>query len=52
MEPLIDTRTKFGVRAERRLREDRIGWLVTVGQDGTPQPNAVWFAWDGSSLLI
>ena len=52
VEPLIDARTKFGVRAERRLREDRIGWLVTVGQDGTPQPNAVWFAWDGSSLLI
>jgi PPOX class probable F420-dependent enzyme len=50
--PLIDPETKFGVRAERRLREDYIGWLVTVSQDGTPQPNPVWFLWDGSSLLI
>jgi len=50
--PLIDQKTEFGVRAERRLREDYIGWLVTVGQDGTPQPNPVWFLWDGSSLLI
>jgi len=30
VEPLIDPRTDFGVRAERRLREDSIGWLVTV----------------------
>jgi PPOX class probable F420-dependent enzyme len=52
VEPLIDTHTDFGARAERRLREDRIGWLVTVGQDGTPQPNAVWFVWDGTSLLV
>jgi len=52
VEPLIDARTDFGVRAERRLREDSIGWLVTVSQDGTPQPNPVWFVWDGSSLLI
>jgi PPOX class probable F420-dependent enzyme len=50
--PLIDPKTKFGARAERRLREDYIGWLVTVSQDGTPQPNPVWFLWDGSSLLI
>ena len=52
MAPLIDSQTKFGVRAARRLREDFIGWLVTVGQDGTPQPNPVWFVWDGSSLLL
>jgi PPOX class probable F420-dependent enzyme len=50
--PLIDLKTKFGARAERRLREDFIGWLVTVGQDGTPQPNPIWFLYDGSSLLI
>lgn len=52
MTPLIDLSTDFGARAERRLREDRIGWLVTVGADGTPQPNPVWFSWDGESLLI
>jgi PPOX class probable F420-dependent enzyme len=52
MEPLIDTTTEFGARAEERLRRDRIGWLVTVGADGTPQPNPVWFVWDGATLLI
>jgi PPOX class probable F420-dependent enzyme len=52
VEPLIDPSTEFGARVERRLREDRIGWLVTVSQDGTPQPNAVWFVWDGTTLLI
>ncbi len=49
---MIDTRTEFGARAEQRLREDGIGWLVTVSRDGTPQPNPVWFVWDGASVLI
>lgn len=26
-------------------------WLTTVGADGTPQPNPVWFLWDGNSVL-
>lgn len=52
MTPLLDTATDFGARAERRLRQDRIGWLVTISQDGTPQPNAVWFVWDGARVLI
>jgi PPOX class probable F420-dependent enzyme len=52
VEPLIDTTTEFGARAEQRLREDGIGWLVTVARDGTPQPNPVWFLWDGASVLI
>jgi PPOX class probable F420-dependent enzyme len=52
MAPLIDTTTDFGARAEKRLRRDRIGWLVTVGADGTPQPNPVWFVWDGATVLI
>jgi len=49
---LIDAETEFGSRTERRLREDTLGWLVTAGKDGTPQPNPVWFLWDGQSLLI
>jgi PPOX class probable F420-dependent enzyme len=49
---LIDAETEFGSRIERRLREDTLGWLVTAGKDGTPQPNPVWFLWDGQSLLI
>ena len=51
-EDLLDRNTDFGARVERRLREDTIGWLVTVGADGTPQPNPVWFLWDGETALI
>lgn len=35
----------------RRLRDDVVIWLTTVGSDLTPQPNPVWFIWDGQSLL-
>ena len=49
---LNDASTPFGARAERRLREERIGWLVTVRADGTPQPSPVWFLWDGETILL
>jgi PPOX class probable F420-dependent enzyme len=48
----IDTDTPFGQRAQRRLREDRIGWLTTTSQDGTPQPVPVWFLWDGPESFL
>jgi PPOX class probable F420-dependent enzyme len=44
--------TPFGERVERRLSEERLIWLTTISADGTPQPNPVWFLWDGSSVLI
>ena len=44
--------TPFGERVERRLREEPIIWLTTTGADGTPQPNPVWFLWDGNSFLV
>lgn len=49
---MIDLTTKLGVQAAKRLQEDYIIWLTTVAQDGTPQPNPVWFYWDGKALLI
>ena len=42
----------FGERVARRLREDYAIWLVTVGADGTPQPNPVWFVWDGADSVL
>lgn len=48
----IDTTTEFGERAARRLREEEIGWLVTMRPDGLPQPTPVWFLWDGETFLI
>jgi PPOX class probable F420-dependent enzyme len=48
----LDTTTPFGARVARRLREELIVWLVTVGENGTPQPSPVWFLWDDRTVLI
>jgi PPOX class probable F420-dependent enzyme len=48
----IDTGSEFGARVVRRLAQETIGWLTTVGPDGTPQPSPVWFLWDGETVLI
>jgi PPOX class probable F420-dependent enzyme len=49
---MLDLTTDLGQRAARRLAADSVVWLTTVGGDGTPQPNPVWFVWDGETLLI
>jgi PPOX class probable F420-dependent enzyme len=49
---LPDATTPFGRQVAQRLQEEPIGWLTTVGADGTPQPNPVWFFWDGEQLLV
>jgi PPOX class probable F420-dependent enzyme len=49
---LPDPATPFGDRVRRRLREDVVIWLTTVGSDLTPQPNPVWFLWEADSLLV
>jgi PPOX class probable F420-dependent enzyme len=48
----IDTSTAFGARAARRLRDELIYWLVTVGADGTPQPSPVWALQQGETFLV
>ncbi|HEY7138650.1 MAG TPA: TIGR03667 family PPOX class F420-dependent oxidoreductase [Methylomirabilota bacterium] len=48
----IDTKSEFGKRAARRLKDELIYWLVTTGPDGTPQPSPVWALWDGETFLI
>lgn len=42
----------FGDRVRTRLRESYVAWLTTVGDDGTPQPNPVWFLWDGADSIL
>jgi PPOX class probable F420-dependent enzyme len=49
---LPDPVTPFGERVRRRLREEVVIWMTTVGADGTPQPNPVWFLWEGESILV
>ena len=34
-----------------RLADEKVIWLTTVGQDGSPQPNPVWFLWEGETVL-
>ncbi len=49
---LPDPSTRFGARVAERLQSERIIWIVTTAADGTPQPNPVWFYWDGAEFLI
>src|SRR5512136_282602 len=48
----LDLTTDFGQRVARRLREERIIWLITVDSHGVPQPNPIWFWWDGETILM
>ncbi|HEY8760320.1 MAG TPA: TIGR03667 family PPOX class F420-dependent oxidoreductase [Candidatus Dormibacteraeota bacterium] len=48
----IDTATPLGKRITERLRTEKAIWLTTVDPDGTPQPNPVWFLWEGSTVLV
>ena len=50
--PLPDPATPFGERVARRLRDEHVIWLTAVDAGGTPQPNPVWFYWDGEALLV
>ena len=48
----LDTHTPFGARVVKRLQDEQVIWLTTVRPDGIPQPNPVWFLWDGETILI
>jgi PPOX class probable F420-dependent enzyme len=48
----LDTATEFGQRAQRRLHDEQVIWIVTVGPDGIPQPSVVWFLWDGADDIL
>jgi PPOX class probable F420-dependent enzyme len=43
---------ELGERVLLRLKSELVIWLTTVSKDGTPQPNPVWFLWDGETCLI
>ncbi|MFC2064795.1 TIGR03667 family PPOX class F420-dependent oxidoreductase [Chloroflexota bacterium] len=43
---------ELGERVQQRLENELVVWLTTVSADGTPQPNPVWFLWDGETCLV
>ncbi|RCV53978.1 TIGR03667 family PPOX class F420-dependent oxidoreductase [Marinitenerispora sediminis] len=49
---LPDPATEFGARVHRRLNQELVIWLTTVDAAGAPQPNPVWFLWDGEAVLV
>lgn len=49
---LIDPENESAARADARLHNDLVAWLITVAPDGTPMPTPVWFWWDGSTMLV
>lgn len=49
---LPDPSTPFGRAVHERLSNERLIWLTTVGKDGTPQPNPVWFLYDDGEILV
>jgi len=49
---MVDLTTKLGARTAERLKQEKIIWLTTVASSATPQPNPVWFFWDGKSFII
>jgi PPOX class probable F420-dependent enzyme len=49
---MLDFSTRFGRHVKRRLRQEKIIWLISVDAHNTPQPRPVWFHWDGRTILI
>jgi PPOX class probable F420-dependent enzyme len=49
---LPDPETPFGKSVRERLASEPLIWLTTIGKDGTPQPNPVWFLHEDGEILV
>jgi PPOX class probable F420-dependent enzyme len=49
---MIDLNTQFGKQVVQCLQSEDVIWLTTVTPKSIPQPNPVWFYWDGNSIII
>ncbi len=52
MTSILDLSKKRDAHVNQRLHDDTIVWLNTVRPDGRPHAVAVWFLWDGETILI
>lgn len=48
----LDPNSEYGVRVQRRLKDEQLAWLTTVDGTGTPRSVPVWFYWDGDTALM
>lgn len=49
---MLSGETPFTLRAKRHLIDDPIIWFTAVDSRGRPQPNPVWFLWNGAEKLL
>ncbi len=49
---MFDKESETWIHMIKRLKKDLIIWLTTVSPDGTPQPNPVWFYWNGEEIIL
>jgi PPOX class probable F420-dependent enzyme len=49
---MLNLDSQFGAHVARRLQTENVIWLTTTSKAGIPQPNPVWFYWDGETFLI
>jgi PPOX class probable F420-dependent enzyme len=49
---MIDLSSEFGQRVKQQLQEEEVIWLTTITPSGVPQPNPVWFYWDGQAIIM
>jgi PPOX class probable F420-dependent enzyme len=48
----IDNSSDLGSRIRKELNEELVVWMTTTSEDGTPQPNPVWFITDGDDVIV
>lgn len=48
----LDLRKRKHAHAAKRVRDELIVWLTTVGRQGQPQSTPVWFWWDGDVFHV
>jgi PPOX class probable F420-dependent enzyme len=49
---MTDWTGEISRHVEKRLHDDLVIWLTTVGDDEGPHPRPVWFVWTGDSFTI
>ncbi len=48
---MIELSGDFGERVRRKLGDEQVIWLTTIGPDLTPQPRLIWFLWKDEGVL-